>query len=348
MIASARQSFGGDAGRSVKHSSDGQSEKACVAHSFSRPFDSCPAAPARRPDVGRSGGLWLRVVGALAVCGLFVGCAAQQAPVVSRTPQTPPAVQAAPEDRVHVVVKGDTLYGIAWRYETTVADLARINGLGPPYLIRVGQRLRVDAPRTQPQAAGSAAVTAVSVPEPRLSTAPAPQVQSGAASAGGTGVSAAPSLDRTAPETTTAAAPRLPPSSPPQAHAAPAPAASDQAWRWPVEGKFTRQYDSNRQFKGINIQSKAGTRVRAAAPGEVVYAGDGLRGYGKLIIVKHDDVYLSAYAHNRSMKVREGERVSSGQDIGEVGGDAANPGRLYFEIRKEGKPIDPTRLLPTQ
>ena len=88
--------------------------------------------------------------------------------------------------------------------------------------------------------------------------------------------------------------------------------------------------------------------MRAAAPGAVVYAGDGLRGYGKLIIVKHDEVYLSAYAHNRSMKVREGERVSGGQDIGDVGGDAANPGRLYFEIRKEGKPIDPTRLLPTQ
>ena len=294
-------------------------------------------------------------MGALILFGLLAGCAAQQAPVVSRTPQAPTAVQAVPGDRVHVVVKGDTLYSIAWRYETTVPELARINGLGPPYLIRVGQRLRVDAPRTQPQAAGSAAVTAVPVPEPRLSTAPARAASGGQSAAAGEGGNATPSLATPTSETATAStAPNQPlsasPPSPslPKAQTAPASAAWDRSWRWPVEGKFTRQYDSNRQFKGINIQSKPGARVRAAAPGEVVYAGDGLRGYGKLIIVKHDEVYLSAYAHNRSMKVREGERVSGGQDIGDVGGDAANPGRLYFEIRKEGKPTDPTRLLPTQ
>ena len=117
-------------------------------------------------------------------------------------------------------------------------------------------------------------------------------------------------------------------------------------WQWPVKGAVARHYDTNRVFKGLNIQSDKGRKVGSAAPGVVVYAGRGLRGYGLLLIIKHSETYLSAYAHNRKMFVQEGQKVAAGQKISEVGGDPENSGRLYFEIRKNGKPIDPTRLLP--
>ena len=284
----------------------------------------------------------------LVLCALLAACAQQRAPVVSRTSEAA-AEQPAPQGRVHVVARGDTLYAIAWRYDTTVAELARINGLGPPYLIRVGDRLRVDDPavsRSGP--AGAAAAVASPVAAPSLATGAGPAVRRDAPT-----TTPAPPLAKSAPVPLPSAPGAAPPPPPTQPSPPPSPppasdSAADRSWRWPAEGRITRQYDSNRAFKGINIQSRSGTGVRAAAPGEVVYAGDGLRGYGQLIIVKHDDLYLSAYAHNRVMKVREGERVAGGQVIGEVGGDAANPGRLYFEIRKEGKPIDPTRLLPAQ
>lgn len=257
---------------------------------------------------------------------LLAGCAAQRAPVVSVGQA--PAVQ--PSQRVHVVVRGDTLYAIAWRYETTVDKLAQLNHLAPPYLIHVGSRLVLDPPVPADAAAGQATaasgVVVMPVPEPQLDTQPGPRP-------------------------VVAGAPVLPPAptAVPPAPGSPAPApASSWSWQWPATGNVTRQYDSNGQFKGINIQSRPGTPIQAAAAGEVVYAGDGLRGYGQLIIVQHSEVYLSAYAYNRVMAVREGDKVTAGQRLGEVGGDAANPGRLYFEIRKQGAPIDPTRLLPSQ
>lgn len=268
---------------------------------------------------------------AAALLGLLLtGCAAQRAPVV--TVGQAPTVQ--PNQRVHVVARGDTLYAIAWRYETTVAKLAQLNGLVPPYLIHVGNRLVLDPPVPADAAAGKATaasgVAVMAVPEPELDTQPGPRP-------------------------VVAGAPVLPPApvAVPPAPGSPVPvptaaAASGWSWQWPATGNVTRQHDSNGKFKGINIQSRPGTPIQAAAPGEVVYAGDGLRGYGQLIIVQHSEVYLSAYAYNRVMAVREGDKVTAGQRLGEVGGDAANPGRLYFEIRKQGEPIDPTRLLPSQ
>lgn len=263
---------------------------------------------------------------ATALLGLLLAsCAAQRAPVVTVVDQAP-TVQ--PSQRVHVVVRGDTLYAIAWRYETTVAKLAQLNGLAPPYLIHVGNRLVLDPPVPADAAAGKATAASgavvMAVPQPQLDTQPGPRP-------------------------VVAGAPVLPPApaAVPPAPGSPAPASS-WSWQWPATGNVTRQNDSNGKFKGINIQSRPGTPIQAAAPGEVVYAGDGLRGYGQLIIVQHSEVYLSAYAYNRVMAVREGDKVTAGQRLGEVGGDAANPGRLYFEIRKQGEPIDPTRLLPSQ
>lgn len=300
---------------------------------------------------------------ALALCVVLTACAQQRAPVVNLKPGSSAASQPAVQGRMHKVARGDTLYAIAWRYDTTVAALARINGLHPPYLIRVGQQLRVDETAAEPALSGGA--VAIPIAEPGLVTGTGtvkPSVPEAATAPATTPPPLGPASAQTQPAQPLPptrplpSAQPLPPAQPPASPLPPGPttagspqiSAADRSWRWPAEGRITRQYDSNRQFKGINIQSRPGIRVLAAAPGEVVYAGDGLRGYGQLIIVKHDEAYLSAYAHNREMKVREGERVGGGQVIGEVGGDAANPGRLYFEIRKEGKPIDPTRLLPAQ
>ncbi|MGE3297627.1 MAG: peptidoglycan DD-metalloendopeptidase family protein [Porticoccaceae bacterium] len=265
---------------------------------------------------------------AAALAGLLLaGCATQRAPVVT---VVDPAPSVLPSQRVHEVVRGDTLYAIAWRYETTVDKLAQLNHLAPPYLIHVGDRLMLDPPVPAQSAAGTATaasgVVVMPVPEPRLDTHPDPRP--------------------------VVAGTPVPPPAPAAATQAPGSPASTSAsgwsWQWPATGDVTRQYDSNGKFKGVNIQSRPGTPIQAAAPGEVVYAGDGLRGYGQLIIVQHSDVYLSAYAYNRIMAVREGDKVAAGQRLGEVGGDAANPGRLYFEIRKQGEPIDPTRLLPSK
>lgn len=285
-----------------------------------------------------------------AVLGLVLsGCASpQRAPVV--TVDQAPAVQ--PSQRVHFVVRGDTLYSIAWRYDSTVEKLAQLNGLAPPYLLRVGNRLVLDPPSPAEPVSGRAAtasgVVVMAVPQSQLDTQPAPRsavagapVQSPAAAVS----AAAPAIVPANPAAEGGSAP----SSAAGAGAAVAGAAgTGWVWQWPATGDVTREYDSNGQFKGINIQSRPGTIVQAAASGEVVYAGDGLRGYGQLIIVKHNETYLSAYAYNRVMAVHEGDRVAAGQRLGEVGGDAANPGRFYFEIRKQGNPVDPTRLLPAQ
>ncbi len=126
-----------------------------------------------------------------------------------------------------------------------------------------------------------------------------------------------------------------------------APIASNIAWRWPFRGKIIKPFSlDGRVNKGIDIAGKAGMSVRAAAPGVVVYAGGNLRGYGKLVIVKHNAHFLSAYGNNQSIRVREGERVKAGQIIGEVGTSSASVDMLHFEIRRDGKPLDPTRLLP--
>ena len=148
---------------------------------------------------------------------------------------------------------------------------------------------------------------------------------------------------------------------PAPANAAPAPAAapptsassassandSDRLdWAWPAKGKIVTAFSETANLKGIDIAGTAGEPVRASAAGRVVYAGDGLRGYGKLIIIKHNNTYLSAYAHNREILVKEGQQVTRGQKIAEMGKTDADQVKLHFEIRRHGKPMDPTKFLP--
>jgi len=244
----------------------------------------------------------------IVVCCLFlVACGSTPAPVSSRTP--PPSQKI----NHHIVGQGDTLFAIAWRYELSVDSLARANGLSRPYNIYLGQRLTLDMSRAR--AAYSTSAQAVRVP-------PIKDVR--------------PAANKSAVKN-----PRR--VTQPKSYSLPK---GKWRWQWPVKGSVSRHYDTNRVFKGLNIQSAKGRKVGSAAPGVVVYAGRGLRAYGQLLIIKHSETYLSAYAHNRKMYVKEGQRVAAGQKISEVGGDPENNGRLYFEIRKNGKPVDPMRLLP--
>ena len=124
-------------------------------------------------------------------------------------------------------------------------------------------------------------------------------------------------------------------------------ASAPSKWRWPVKGKIIEKYSNkNGGNSGIDIAARAGTSILAAAPGKVVYSGNGLRGYGNLVIIKHNASFLSAYAHNRKLLVKEGQSVKSGQKIAELGDTGTSRAKLHFEIRKNGKPVDPLRYLP--
>ncbi len=239
------------------------------------------------------------------------------------------AVTEAPRPNSYTVRPGDTLIrialdqGIGWR------DLARWNGLDNPNLIEVGQVLRVAAPTAQ-ELAATRAVTSAKVDVKPLD----PKATDGRPQA-----SAAPS---------TASAPASP------ATAAPAPvmaAASapdgEPNWAWPAGGSLMAAFDEQRN-KGLAIGGKAGDSVLAAADGRVMYAGSGLRGYGNMVIIKHNDTYLSAYAHNQTLLVKEDQVVRRGQAIAEMGSSDTDQVKLHFEIRRKGKPVDPARLLPAR
>jgi lipoprotein NlpD len=191
----------------------------------------------------------------------------------------------------------------------------------------VGQVLRVAAPGTDPNAPVARGVVVGKVETRPLD----PRAAAAGASAPAGGASAVP---------TGTAAPAGP---------APAPRDSggddDVNWMWPASGPVASGFDEVRN-KGVAIAGKAGDPVLAAADGRVVYAGSGLRGYGNLVIVKHNATYLTAYAHNQSLLVKEDQFVKRGQKIAEMGSSDAERVQLHFEIRKQGKPVDPARLLP--
>ena len=302
------------------------------------------------------------------VC-VLVACGTSPAPVSSRP--TP----ASERINHHIVSKGESLYVIAWRYELAADQLAAANGITAPYTLYAGQRLTLDVSQRRQSSASQASTSQASASK---TSTPKSSPSRDKASRKTHTVARGETLYGIArrhqlPLDRLAAANRLTAPyalrigqrltldlsrrSGAKASATAAKATSSTAaklpkagwkWGWPVKGKVSRFYDSNRVFKGINIQSRTGHAVTAAAPGVVVYAGDGLRGYGRLVIIKHSETYLSAYAHNRKILVTEGVSVKASSKIAEVGGNSANPGRLYFEIRKNGKPVDPLRLLPTQ
>ena len=282
-------------------------------------------------------------------------------PVPPPASNTPPVVPTSPSAApgTYVVKPGDTLIRIGLDTGQNWRDIARWSGVENPNLIEVGQVLRV-APPTQ----DGAAATARPVPGPgRVESRPLDNRPAGAEPAAGPAATtgAAAGADRTTitGSATGPAAGAPSPVAPPAAQAGTGPAAAaaqapartaDEAveWAWPASGTVIASFDEVRGVKGLSLSGKAGDPVLAAADGRVVYAGSGLRGYGNLVIVKHNSTFLTAYAHNQTLLVKEDQAVRRGQKIAEMGSSDADQVKLHFEIRRQGKPVDPARLLPAR
>lgn len=259
-----------------------------------------------------------RLLVVLAIVVGLVACA--RTTVVRETRSAPPRVSTPQPGKSVVVQRGDTLYRIAVNNGISPMDLALWNGISPPYTIYPGQRLKLYPPTGSARARTQGGVA--SRPSSR-----------GTAASG-----------RATAQQGTASQASRPPSQP---STAAAPAQSPVRWRWPTDGHLVGRFvagDPTRQ--GVDIAGTAGQPVRAAADGVVVYSGSGLVGYGELVIIKHDEQWLSAYGHNRRRLVEEGARVGAGQQIAEMGRTGASRDMLHFEIRYNGKPVDPLLYLP--
>jgi lipoprotein NlpD len=308
---------------------------------------------------------------------LFVGvllsaCTSRYPAPVADLDATPRFIDSG---RTHRVNEGETLVVVAWIYELDAAALARANNLRVSDPLTPGQILSVDL-RGQPAPArpagnGTAVTTAAAVttgisrtplesapiarrslpestplpqndapvppntPPPVVRTEPAPQTRTEPPPATVTPSTPPPSVTATDPNAT----------SPPPA------ATADQAivWAWPARGNVIGRFsDSDADNKGIKLGGSEGDTVMAAADGEVVYTGNGLLRYGELVIIKHNDRFLSAYAHNKVITVKEGDRVTRGQKIAELGSTGIDRDMLHFEIRLDGKPVDPLDYLPSR
>ncbi|KAI1692642.1 peptidase family m23 domain-containing protein [Ditylenchus destructor] len=223
----------------------------------------------------------------------------------------------------YTVKPGDTLIRIAMDNGQGWRDVARWNGMDNPNLIEVGQVLRVAPPGVDPTAVTTRPLASSKVETRPLDakTAPATTPAASAASSTTTTATAAPSAGNKDDD--------------------------DITWGWPASGQVAAGFDEVRN-KGMSFAGKAGDPVFAAADGRVMYAGAGLRGYGNMIIIKHSTNYLTAYAHNQTLLVKEDQVVRKGQKIAEMGSSDADAVKLHFEVRKQGKPIDPAKLLPAR
>lgn len=224
----------------------------------------------------------------------------------------PPGFENAGKPGYYTVKPGDTMLRIAMEHGQTVQDIVRWNLVDNPNRIEVGQVLRVIPP-----AGGEVVVKPIAKPQ----------------------VVATPSASAPV-AATVASAPTVPASKPITAE-------DDINWIWPANGAVLAGFDDVKN-KGLDIGGKAGDPVLAAADGRVVYVGAGLRGYGNLIILKHNNIYLTAYAHNQTLLVKEDQSVLKGQKIAEMGNSDADRVKLHFEVRRQGKPVDPAKYLPVR
>ncbi len=226
------------------------------------------------------------------------------------TPKAPvkekPIASRTPEAATREVRAGDTLYSIAWESGRDYRELAAWNNISPPYVIKAGQVLRLYPPKTARPSAAAKPDTTREKTARRKSAA------------------------KSEPEKT-------------EKTPAKTVATKFGSWAWPSDGALIERFGPT---KGIGIAGKKGQPVLAAAPGTVVYRGSGLRGYGELIIIKHDADFLSAYAHNDRILVKEGNVIRRGQKIAEMGSSGTDRVKLHFEIRHRGTPVDPMAYLP--
>lgn len=343
----------------------------------------------------------------ISLISLLSACATAPAPVIDRTPasQTTPSSQTNVPEKAkpagqavskpangkvggdwrpdtHVVKKGDTLFSIGLEYGYDYKDIARINNIEVPYIIKIGQTLKLAALKDKPAAAeaklestqesgvitypinmdGSTGATATSTaatkaPAPAIVTLSGPKALREAYSEAALKTPppastnpikaavtdnkpAAGNLDAKAePQTKTE------PQAKPEAESKPAvETAGTINWIWPTKGKVVSGFNDNGN-KGIDIAGTKGQPIVAAAPGKVIYSGSDLRGYGKLVIIKHNNTYLSVYANNSNILVKEGQQVGVGQKIAEMGDTDSNIVKLHFEIRQQGKSVDPAKFL---
>ena len=265
------------------------------------------------------------------VCMLaLAGCSPHQpAPVEDYS--SAPDKRRLNADGSYFVRSGDTLYAIAFNYGMDPQDVAKWNSISSPYLIYPGQKLRlIPPPPGSSQVQSSSAVTLSKAKTPSKATTK--------------------SVDKTSTPTASKPEPaKKVASEPVKSPAKPAPAAQSdpESWKWPTDGRLLRTYIAGDPARnGLDIAGKEGQAIKASAAGVVVYSGNGLIGYGELIIIKHSEKMLSAYAHNKVRLVKEGDQVSSGQKIAEMGRNAGNEQILHFEIRARGKPVNPLAYLP--
>lgn len=247
---------------------------------------------------------------------LLLSCASSN----NRAPVSSVGQPASHKLNSHTVAAGETLYSIAWRYNLDYQNLAEINGISKPYRIMPGQKLRLSGVAVRLSYAEKKARQNAPKSTPKPVKTPPP----------------AKPKERVIKQTST-----------PVAVKTQSVKSSPLVWSWPVKGSVISAFQSGKGLnKGIDIGAKLGESVLAAADGEVVYAGSGLRGYGKLIIIKHQNSYLSAYAHNSQLLAKEGDVVKRGQKIAEVGSSGTQSVKLHFEVRHDGVPKDPLQFLP--
>ena len=253
-----------------------------------------------------------------------------------------------PESPTRTVVHGDTLYSIAWETGRDYRELAKWNHIPPPFTIKPGQELRVMSPvaekapaaplpakptaktkvanKTDSKPSNSSSKTGKAAVTPPTAVVPKPVV-----------VNADRSKTKNDARTKTKAEPVKPQDSG---------KTGSGSWAWPTDGQILKRYSESDSGKGLDIGGTRGQSVRATAGGRVVYQGSGLRGYGQLIIIKHSDEFLSAYAHNDRIHVKEGDVVKRGQKIADMGSTGTDRVKLHFEIRRQGVPTDPLKYLP--
>ncbi|WP_286236844.1 peptidoglycan DD-metalloendopeptidase family protein [Neptuniibacter halophilus] len=274
----------------------------------------------------------LGLVSLLGACG-----GKTYAPVSDRSVSA--AAQPRPDS--YLVRKGDTLYSIAFRYGMDYRELARRNGIGRDYSIYPGQRLSLKNSSAKPASSSIVRDASITAPKPVITSSrdarqktpdPAKQpVRSSTRPVAQKPVSAPSARARPEP---VKKQPKKLPSGPIQ-------------WQWPASGRVISTFKTKGSVnKGINIAGSRGTPVKAAAKGKVVYAGNGLLGYGNLVIIDHNQQFLSAYAHNSRVLVKENDMVDAGQKIAEMGSTGADRIMLHFEIRRDGNPINPLKYLP--
>jgi lipoprotein NlpD len=255
--------------------------------------------------------------------------AAAAAPAEAPKPP-PPGIENAGKPGYYTVKQGDTLIRIGLETGQNWRDIAKWNGIDNPNVIEVGQVIRVAPPGVDPNVASAKPVAPSKVEARPLGAAPP--------------ASGASAVAQAAPAASAASTPSVSQIVAPLP-APPREADEDLNWTWPASGPVISGFDEGRS-KGLAIAGKAGDPVVAAADGRVVYAGSGLRGYGNLVIIKHNNTFLTAYAHNQTLLVKEDQVVKRGQKIAEMGSSDAERVELHFEIRKQGKPVDPAKLLP--